>query len=161
MGAIPDTLDTLTMLPPPRSAMGSMTALMPRNAPVRFTESTCSKVSLLQSASIENSRIPALLTSASTPPNSPMARLPAASQSRGFPVLLLGDVEVQVARRGPDGFRHGLALVVAHVSEHHAGALVGEEPRLGLALTACGTGDDHDLVVQASHGALLRVVAWA
>ena len=74
---------------------------------------------------------------------------------RGDPVVVARDVEVAVHRGVADLGRDRGALVVEHVAEEHPRALGGEQPRLGRALTARGTGDERDLAVEpAGHDGL-------
>src|SRR6185369_9805630 len=74
---------------------------------------------------------------------------------RALPLVLAAHVEVHEDRGVADVLGDLLALLVEDVGDDDLRALAREEPRLGLPLAACASGDDGDLAVQPTHSVLL------
>ena len=65
-----------------------------------------------------------------------------------LPVVFARHIEMLVQRRVAEVGRDGGAVVVEDVAEHDTRALRHELTRLGLALAACGAGDERDLALE-------------
>src|SRR5262249_36782218 len=77
---------------------------------------------------------------------------------RHAPVVLAGDVQVDVRRLAAVGADLGLdllALVVEHIAEHDRRALGNEHAPFDRALSTGATADQRDLTVEPSHASLL------
>src|SRR5262249_21133353 len=77
-------------------------------------------------------------------------------RDRRLPARFVAHVEVRVPSGIADVLGHHLAEVVEHVAEHDARTLLSEEPRFGLTLSPCRTGDQCHLAVESSHDAERR-----
>ena len=132
--------------PPPAAIIASADACMPRNAPVRLTSSICCHFALSRLPSWPTLKMPALLKSTLSLPNSFTAVATAAS-----PVLVAGHVEVDVARGVAELVGQRLALLVEEVADDDLGALGDQYPRVLGAHVAGAAADQCDLAVYTSH----------
>src|SRR5439155_18808634 len=140
-GALPPTVVTLMMRPPPRRFMCGMTSRQRRIAPMTFKSKSYCQVASSTCSKPEAEEVPALFTRMSTPPN--CATVAATNASISAPCVT--SVAIVTAGRAPDGVRRPLEHVLAPGTHGDLRAGAREPLHAGAAEPLAAAGDDGNL----------------